>query len=282
MNETTYNRSDATIFWLYTIGISIGILIAVVPYIFSLVPQFRSFNLLAISRTLRAGYFLGSISHVLLLAVLGFALNAVDKTLAGSKVQTAGYLHTLISFLSIFSQVKQEFTLDVVLYPIGAALITSILGWFLGSEIITRGGVNIKSFQNESEKLASELSGFRHAIHKIHEDYVKILMKANQEFSSLHKEQSKMYKKVNELAETAEQLVQSLQSVAVMLKDNLGDEFESTISSISEKFSKLSEEIQNSTNSAKNVAEYLNQGQILINQLEALFDLIKKQDKVYD
>lgn len=277
MVKEKYNRADTIVFWVYVIGILVAIMVAAIPYILPIIARFRSLDILTIHRKLRLGFFIGSVSHVILLAVLSFSLTGIDKLVAGSKVQTAGYLHTLVAFVLIFAQVENEFTLDVVLYPMGAALITSILGWFIGGEIVGRIGTKGVSLENEAGKLASELEGFTHAIHKIHENYTNTLHKANKEFNALHKEQSKMYNKVSKLSETAENLIKTLDFTSNSIKENLGSNFEKSIVNISGKFTKLANEVEKSTDSAKDVSEYLKQSQVLIKQLEALLDLVTKK-----
>lgn len=56
--------------------------------------------------------------------------------IAGTKVQTAGYLYTLIGAVIAMLQMKDaQVTVADTIAPIGAALLTSLIGWFLGSFI---------------------------------------------------------------------------------------------------------------------------------------------------
>ncbi len=80
------------------------------------------------------------ILHILFLSIWGFSSKSSSfKIFAGERIQTAGYLHTLIGFSvaitllgtgSISIEAKETW-----LAPMGSALVTSILGWLLGGEI---------------------------------------------------------------------------------------------------------------------------------------------------
>ncbi len=56
--------------------------------------------------------------------------------ITGTKVQTAGYLYTLIGVIIAMLQFSnEEYSIEQAIAPIGAALLTSLAGWFLGSFI---------------------------------------------------------------------------------------------------------------------------------------------------
>lgn len=79
-----------------------------------------------------------SIAHVLILSFWGYKYEYSRKASA-SRVQTAGYLYTLIGFASALLSLNQEAleagAFSQVLIPLGAALSTSIIGWLLGGEL---------------------------------------------------------------------------------------------------------------------------------------------------
>lgn len=277
MSESTRSAADKFIRSMYVLGIVAGVLVAFAPYVLPIAERYVEINIPTIKRHLRLWFLIGSISHVLFLAFLSSVSKSVDKTAAGTRVQTAGYLHTLAAFVMIFSQVQHEFTLDIVLYPMGAALITSICGWFFGGEILASARLSSKYIQDEAEKLAKELDGFRYAIRKIHEDYVETIRKANDEFAGLHQKQSEMYQKILDLNGTAEKLVAALKSVSNEMKSNFGDEFKNSVSEVSENFDTLKYEVKKCGTAARDVATYLAQSQVLVQQMEDLFDMIKEK-----
>ncbi len=251
--NTIFNR-------VYVIGIFAAFIVIITLYFFPDDPE-------DYLPYIRFGFLIFSISHVLILAAIGFRSKKTDKVFAGSKVQTAGYLHTLLAFVLIFAQVKETLSIDAIFHPMGAALITSILGWFLGGELISFKTVSTKSLQNESKKLADELGGFCQTIEKIHEDYVKNLTEINQELSTLHNEQTEIYKKASKFAKI-------LDDTSYKISKNLGGEFDNSISNLSQKLITLRKEVETSTKATKDVAKYLYQSRVLIEQLEGLIDYI--------
>ena len=59
-----------------------------------------------------------SVSHMAILVVLGYTYFAPISTIAGSKIQTAGYIHTLIGITAaLLSLNPQSFTLSAFLSP---------------------------------------------------------------------------------------------------------------------------------------------------------------------
>lgn len=105
-----------------------------------------------------------SYSHMLLLIVLGLDVSGWLKLIpkrrharaevqhVGTQVQTAGYLHTLIGFgAALFALQPDDLQVMAVLMPIGSALGTSILGWFVGGEIVGR------TMQDDQEEAQDKL-----------------------------------------------------------------------------------------------------------------------------
>lgn len=84
------------------------------------------------------------VSHVLLLVIIAYISfdTSTLKVRAGNRIQTAGYLHTLIGFgtaLLILGFSRGQIQITSLLTPLGTALVTSLLGWSLGGEIVARG-----------------------------------------------------------------------------------------------------------------------------------------------
>ncbi len=86
------------------------------------------------------------IFHMVLLTLFGmFAIyNKADNTDIGHRVSTMGYLHTLIgtsvALILVSSNNSSESKdilnqMDLIIIPIGTALITSIIGWAVGTEM---------------------------------------------------------------------------------------------------------------------------------------------------
>ncbi|NEO33167.1 MAG: hypothetical protein F6K36_22630 [Symploca sp. SIO3C6] len=81
--------------------------------------------------------------HLSILVYLGYQITTPSvKLYAGERIQTAGYLHTLIGFSVAMSllgtrQINVDNLQDLhnLLFPMGSALLTSIMGWLFGGEI---------------------------------------------------------------------------------------------------------------------------------------------------
>ena len=110
------------------------------------------------------------VGHVLILAIMGFRIQkSKDRAAAGLRVQTSGYLHTLIGFSAALFQLDPENLLETIVVPLSYALFTSIVGWCLGGELVNefheQSGDPIT---NESEKLAQEFRNFADSLTVIH------------------------------------------------------------------------------------------------------------------
>lgn len=76
------------------------------------------------------------ILHISILVIWGIKSKSTSfKLFAGERIQTAGYLHTLIGFSVAVTLLGTGKERETWLAPMGSALITSILGWSFGGEI---------------------------------------------------------------------------------------------------------------------------------------------------
>ncbi len=102
------------------------------------------------------------ISHVFVLAMIGFRMErSKDKAAAGLRVQTSGYLHTLIGFSGALFQLDPENLLATIVVPLSYALFTSIIGWFFGGELVNEfDGGGAVDIGNEGERIAQEFHIF--------------------------------------------------------------------------------------------------------------------------
>ncbi len=157
------------IIYLAGIGISIGLSI----------PQVASQSNF-LSEVVR---FLG-VSHVILLAVLGFKMNQPkDKVAAGLRVQTSGYLHTLIGFTAALFQLNPQNLLGTIVTPLSYALITSIVGWCLGGELVNEFHEEETSLITvEAQKVADELKSFADVLTVTHKKYIEKIANASEVF----------------------------------------------------------------------------------------------------
>ncbi|MFM7560317.1 hypothetical protein, partial [Cylindrospermopsis raciborskii] len=68
------------------------------------------------------------VGHVFILAIMGRIQRPKDRAAAGLRVQTSGYLHTLIGFSAALFQLDPENLLATIVVPLSYALFTSIVG----------------------------------------------------------------------------------------------------------------------------------------------------------
>ncbi|MFL0604164.1 hypothetical protein [Cylindrospermopsis raciborskii] len=163
------------------------------------------------------------VGHVLILAIMGFRIQkSKDRAAAGLRVQTSGYLHTLIGFSAALFQLDPENLLATIVVPLSYALFTSIVGWCLGGELVNefheQSGDPIT---NESEKLAQEFRNFADSLTVIHRRYAQEISNASESFQD------------------------HLQRVAVAYERML-DTYELQLNRLNKKHSELSEQLETS------------------------------------
>ena len=250
--------------WVYRIGILIAIIIAVSggPYLEKL-----GINLPNYSNKL----FYFGVGHMLLLSILGYWAARRDRVITGTKIQTAGYLHTLIGFAAalILLIPDQERTLNSVLSPLGSAVVTSIIGWFVGGEIIEKQPEKRGGFLDyEMESIAEELNGFAISISVVHKEYIAALKET---VSQLERETETLKKAKTISSEIGGLLTPFSASVASLLKN---------LREIDSMLLEAKKGLSETTTAAKDVAKYLNESRVLIEQLEGLLEFVSRSRRV--
>lgn len=208
-----------------------------------------------------------SVSHVLLLAGMGFLLKwDGERTYyvhAGGQVQTAGYLHTLIGFgaaLLVFdpggAAGPGQLNLTEVLYPIGSALLTSILGWFFGGEIVGRDAREEPEVvaRDQLLDLVDHLESFMERARDRHQAYVDALESIVETQNTLRERQQSVLIDTTEMAETVTSTLEGLDDTAARIDDHLT----SVASSLQEGLN--AEQLQESLHGIHDEAKSLNEG----------------------
>lgn len=243
-----------------------------------------------------------SVSHIFILSLYSYFFVKKNRSLiVGTKIQTAGYLHTLIGFIvAVIRLQKGGIELEQIFMPIGSALSTSLLGWWLGG-IITDSDASSSELKikTEAEKLAAELSGFSAIIRDIQERYIKTLNDASDKIEDVTKKQASMYlsadKTVNQLKANSEKIVKNLldvidpvenavssisgtlQTTSKDVETYMGTGFSNTLRNINVQFEQLSTDMKKADDSIQSVAKYLNESRVLMKEMEKLMDLIIKE-----
>ncbi|MEO0946620.1 MAG: hypothetical protein AAFY11_00445 [Cyanobacteria bacterium J06641_5] len=242
----------------YVFGVVVGVVVA-------LTDLFPSEFLLVVGLT-----------HLLLLVIWGLLLLPRSlKQAAGERVQTAGYLHTLIGFAAaLLSLERGDVELTAVLYPLGSALSTSIIGWLLGGEIASLGvSAERRLLDPEYQQVARELAEFSESLRQVHGVYLSTLDRATDAYQRMHVQQitllqqhQQMHAKLlgdseqacNRLAETQGQLGDRLNALFAQSIVRLGE--------LSTTFERANHQLQNaeatgSKDSARTAASTRVQGE---------------------
>ena len=233
------------------------------------------------------------VGHVITLTLLGWLLVAdVDKFEAGTKIQNAGYLHTLLGVTGALLQIglTPEFSIPVMLPPLGSALVTSILGWFFGQEFTDQrlpdGSEVVRS---GLERVVRELNGFSSAIRDMHEQYISVLQSSLKEMRTFNREmlgeydtlRTKQTANMSTLISMAGELNAQLHSVSSTLKTASSSlkTLPNTAQTIGDEFGSVAEETKNLAHTAKDVATYLQESQVLIQELRCLITFVTEVRK---
>ncbi|NLQ05460.1 hypothetical protein B7O87_00405 [Cylindrospermopsis raciborskii CENA303] len=260
------------------------------------------------------------VSHVFVLAMIGFRMErSKDKAAAGLRVQTSGYLHTLIGFSGALFQLDPQNLLATIVVPLSYALFTSIIGWFFGGELVNEfDGQPAGGITNEAEILIREFQSFADSLSAIHKQYIQKIKDASDSFESqlqkvgaayermvdtqevqfdrLSKKQSELlaqledYQKrfidsqnscygemdnaIQESINSSNKLNASVDALTSALSTKELFSITSNFVYLSEQTKVASDNMGQVATTSKNVAKYLEESKILIDQLEKLLSSI--------
>jgi len=229
---------------------------------------------------------IASVTHVVVLAVVGGLLRREGKRAlfvhAGEQVQTAGYLHTLIGFgaaLLVFEPGSTtrpgDLQLTQVLHPIGSALLTSILGWFLGGEIIGRESDDEieRASRDQLADLLNDLEAFTSEANERHAAYLDTLDEIVDSQEALRERQQKALEDASELGEsvneslselddTTQSVHQHLDAISTALDQSLAsEEFEESLQNIRTEAKSLHDALSGVTEHAAAIDSHLSESQ---------------------
>lgn len=230
-----------------------------------------------------------SLTHMLVLIFMGYRFPKALRIIPGERVQTAGYLHTLIGFSAALLHVStQDFNISEIMGPLGSALITSILGWFAGGELLS--SVPDKSatgVKGEMGRLAVELEGFTKAVKAAHTTYITTINGASEEYIKLQEKQKEVIsgstKGLNEVENTLRRLntsyrdlLDSVEQASKELSKNFGDEFEKATQQVLANAKSHANALHGAAHEAENTRKYLAESRVLIAELEKLINYVAK------
>jgi len=279
--------------FIYVLGIILGMVIAI--------SQVFSTEILLIV----------GLSHLLILVVWGFFFIPQSlKEEAGNRIQTAGYLHTLIGFASALivlgSSAFNQGELNAILYPLGSALSTSIVGWLLGGEISSLGeNYEKKEVKSEFQQLIDEIKEFTGAIQEVHSSYLSTMTQLYRSYRQLQEEEENLLRQQQELQhkimEETQNFHDNLLTTNTQASEDLNQLFTQSTERLQElerlvartteemkhlepllnSFSQLKSNSDVATNNladmaqaSRRTAQYLNESQVLMRELEKLLEYI--------
>ncbi len=203
--------------------------------------------------------FVESIAHMAILIFLGVRGKYNFKVYAGERIQTAGYLHTLIGFAVAIGllgvgeiQIENLQDLNKMLLAIGSALVSSILGWSFGGEIAHKEYTSLDRAEQVIEKIAD-------AFQKIEDRQVSTLKEHFQEFLNFDQQRNQM------VDERLERLVLKIQDN----NQSIIETFNQLNSVIQEESESLQQTFQQFNSSIQRGSESLQQ---TFNQFNSLID----------
>ena len=207
-----------------------------------------------------------------------------QRSVAAEKIQTAGYLYTLIGFMAALLAIDSEgVEFTDLLYPLGSSIATSILGWFFGGELQPRtNSSSVAGIQNHMDAVSNELQSFIATIKHHNQEYSRIVGETNtyletmltRQRSSVDNVTASSTQVLKQLLETAKGVENSLSNVKINLNPGLGLELVNSITNLKNNTSQAANAMASVENQAKDTAEYLKQAEILITQLESLLTKI--------
>ncbi|NBD16282.1 MAG: hypothetical protein GVY04_09075 [Cyanobacteria bacterium] len=279
--------------FIYVLGIILGMVIAI--------SQVFSTEILLIE----------GLSHLLILVLWGFFFIPQSlKEEAGNRIQTAGYLHTLIGFASALillgSSAFNQGELNAILYPLGSALSTSIVGWLLGGEISSLGeNYEKKLVKSEFQQLIDEIKEFTGAIQEVHSSYLSTITQVYRSYRQLQEEEENLLRQHQELQhkimEESQNFHDNLLTTNTQASEDLNQLFTQSTERLQEletlmartteemkqldplldSFSQLKSNSDLATNNlaemaqaSRRTAQYLNESQVLMRELEKLLEYI--------
>ncbi len=220
------------------------------------------------------------VSHIGFLSFLGWRSKSPPfRIYAGERIQTAGYLHTLIGFcVAIMLLSKDNVGIESTetwLAPMGSALITSILGWFCGGEIAYK----------EDDSLDK-------AIKKIETAFDNLQTRQEEAFDNLQTRQEEAFKNLqNTIAKMLKSYLIQLAKVFTRQNKNTDEKIENLViklqennESIIERFNQLNSIVKDESDTLQETFGQLNkaiknESKSVPQSLEQLSSVISKQSQ---
>ena len=204
------------------------------------------------------------IGHLFLLVYLGYKIKMPSERMyAGERIQTAGYLHTLMGFsvalilLGTGSiDVAQLDNLQKLLLPMGSALLTSIIGWLFGSEIA--GEKAIQDLGNIADLLGEQnqtLNSQSHNFKETEQRQINLLIEHQKQMVALYIQNNQVLdEKINKIVDKIGEYNQSISEIFNRFNSTLENECDTLNST----FRRLNTALEEESTSLKQTFSRLN------------------------
>lgn len=185
--------------------------------------------------------FIESTLHMAILIFLGVKGKSPNfKYYAGERIQTAGYLHTLIGFSVAIAllgtgQIKIEKLEDLnqMLLAIGSALVSSIIGWSFGAEIAHKEDTSVDKVQQAVEKIAEAFQNLENRRVNTLENHLQELLEIDRQRNQVLDEQLKGFAiKIQDNNQSVVEMFRQLHSVIQGESESLMHTFQQFNSSV--------------------------------------------------
>ena len=244
------NNVNITQFKIFYIG---GIILGFILGILIVLLKFPSWLLL-----------IEGIIHLIRLVYLGYKIKIPsDRMYAGERIQTAGYLHTLIGFsfaLILLGtgniELSQLDNLQQLLLPMGSALGTSIIGWLFGGEIA--GGKAIQDLGNIADLLDEQnqtLNSQSHNFKETEQRQINLLIEHQKQMVALYIQNNQVLdEKINKIVDKIGEYNQSISEIFSRFNSTLENECDTLNST----FRRLNTALEEESTSLKQTFSHLN------------------------
>lgn len=208
--------------------------------------------------------FFEGIIHLIRLVYLGYKIKRPSERMyAGERIQTAGYLHTLMGFSVAISllgtghiEVAQLDNLQKLLLPMGSALLTSIIGWLFGSEIA--GEKAIQDLGNIADLLGEQNQTLNSQIHNFKETdkrQIDLFKEHQKQMVELYIQNNQaLDEKINKIVDKIGEYNQSISEIFNRFNSTLEDE----CNTLNSTFRRLNTALEEESTSLKQTFSRLN------------------------
>ena len=234
-------------------------------------------------------FFAWSSGHMVLLIIAACLVPKQDGAAAGVRVQTAGYLYALTGFMGAIYGMRDLSDVSRITTPLAAALFTSVLGWFVGGEIVERTPAASTDHETSTASVAAEtLDHIRESINAMQEalrSFVALCDNAGEATRQMTHGHLELSKQVAASSSHLEKVTTStvdafagfetrLTAVRLAFDQHFGQEFTGSIQSVSQSSMTLARNLETASRNADDTAQYLSQSRVLLTEVSAIMKSI--------